>query len=143
MLSEDDFDKISEEFDLGSVGNFVDKVFNDLDVDGKKTVRDNVKKRKIAPTLDLELLVNSERGFSYLRNNYVDFVSSLNLKQDNELQNACKIVQHYREWHHYLRPKGKFIDFCRKIEAVTKQKQAQPYLHQLKDQPGLGVDTID
>src|SRR5690242_5510316 len=99
VLSEKDFDHIEkvllpeseeDEFDEGEEIS--------LNLDASKNA---VKRRKTTARVKLDFNhLMSERGFPYLRNNNAQLINSLKGSCSNELQDAQKIVEFFREWHH-------------------------------------------
>lgn len=121
-LSEDDFDHIEQALlpmsEDGPDDN-QEEVSTLLD-----TLNNGVKKRKTTgPKLDFNLLMG-ERGFSYLRNNNAQLINSLR-GPSNELHDAQKIVELFREWHHLMYPKNTFTDFARRVEKLCRSKNAK------------------
>lgn len=120
-LSEDDFDRIEDALLPLSEDDLDEQENVPMDLDISKTV---TKKRKTANVkLDLDLLM-SEKGFSYLRNNNAQLVNSLK-GSSNELYDAQRIVEFFREWHHLLYPKNTFIDFAKRVEGICRSKNAK------------------
>ena len=121
VLSEDDFDRIEEAL-LPMSGEDTPM---DLDVPKNATKR----RKTITPKLDFDLLMG-ERGFSYLRNNNAQLVNSLR-GSPNELYDAQKIVEFFREWHHLLHPKNTFVDFAKRVEGICRSRNAKNYFDQI------------
>lgn len=128
MLSEEDYDFLEANLLPSSGGEDTlekELVFNLEDVpNAEKDERSAKKRRPPAPKLDLNLLL-AEKGFSYLLTQNAQMVNSLSGFEGHELQDAQSIVEYMRAWHHYLYPKGRFVDFTRKIERTCRSKDAQ------------------
>lgn len=134
MLSEEDYDFLEANLlpsngeHEGSGGEDAlekELVFNLEDVpNAEKDAKSARKRRPPAPKLDLGLLL-SERGFSYLLTRNAKMVNSLDGSEGHELQDAKSIIEYMREWHHYLHPKDRFVNFARKIEKTCRSKDAQ------------------
>lgn len=120
-LSENDFDRIEKALLPISEDDPENQEEVSVNLDVPKNI---VKRRKTSRTkLDFNLLMG-ERGFSYLRNNNAQLINSLR-GSSNELHDAQKIVELFREWHHLLYPKNTFADFTKRVEKLCRSRNAK------------------
>lgn len=130
MLSEDDFDLITRNLQgegPSSDSSSIDLSLDDLPKANQKAVK-KPKKESTRIKLSLDVL-KGERGFPYLRNNSAKLLNSLDGQPGNEGEDTKKIVQFMREWHQYVYPNGKFSEFTKNVEKLSKSKACQAYIH--------------
>jgi hypothetical protein len=120
-LSEDDFDHIEQALLPMSEDGPDNQEEGPTHVE---TIKNGTKKRRTTgPKLDFNLLMG-ERGFSHLRNNNAQLINSLR-GPSNELHDAQRIVELFREWHHLMYPKNTFNDFAKRVEKLCRSKSAK------------------